>query len=425
MPIYRKKTQYKSKRSAPKPKTPFGDTGSIIGKRVGAMFGNSQVGGEAGRWLASGLGKVLFGSGDYNGNLSTVQVNSIINPQSTPRMESGLSSSEGDSIVITKTEYIKDIVSNPVANTFSTEVFALQPGNVAAFPFLSQISKNYEEYQVLGMVYHFKSLSGDSVASVQSGLGYVAMATQYDALDTSFINKSQIENYSMSQSAKPSCDQIHGIECKSHLNSLSHLYVRPGVQPANSDLRLYDMGKTTIATSCPGVSVTLGELWVSYQVKLFKPKISEFAPLVSSHHSRRSTATASLTFGLTPLQTVSTSGVALATSSSSLAWTGLDPGAKYLVNLNWTGSNYITTNAPIVIAAGTAQAYFCNTTTIDIIGVRESDAPANDTTQINNYVIKPDSTGAITLTTTAGVITAASNFGFDAFITTLESAIVS
>ena len=56
---------------------------------------------------------------------------------------------------------------------------------------------------------------------------------------------------------------------------LGDLYVRPTLNvPSGSDRRLYDFGNFQIATiGLQGTSVNVGELWVTYEIELFKPKV--------------------------------------------------------------------------------------------------------------------------------------------------------
>lgn len=427
---------YKRKRAASKPvgkrkrarrayqaePTPFGDVGSKVGEKIGGFFGVSKYGKIGGRLLGTGVGKLLFGSGDYNGNLEMVRVNSIVNPQETPQVISTLDEiNNGDSVIIRRTEYLTDIISSATANTFDTQEFIINPGQSGTFPFLSQIAKNYEEYAIKGMLFHFKSLSGDSVASVQSGLGYIAMATQYDVLDQPFLNKATLENYSMSQSGKPSIDQIHAIECNPQSNVNSHLYVRPGPQPADSDIRMYDLAKTTVATSCPGTNVTLGELWVTYEVQLFKPKIlssgvaGDFVQI-----SRSNTATASMTFGAIGLQMKGSLVPNTTASSSTVQLIGLDSGSKYLMTLSYNcSSNLLSPNAGVTVTDGTANAVFTSPT-----GTLNAVTNVGQTTTVSQNVvyerlITPNAAGVITLTNVPQAITAASTFSMDMIIVQL------
>jgi len=82
-----------------------------------------------------------------------------------------------------------------------------------------------------------------------------------------------MENYEFANSAKPSETFIHPIECKRSLNPVSELYVRTGSIPANADQRLYDLGNFQIATGGNSGSGILGELWVTFEICLFKPKL--------------------------------------------------------------------------------------------------------------------------------------------------------
>lgn len=401
-------------------KTPFGDVGGIVGKKLGSAFGIDLEG--PGRWLGSGIGRALFGSGNYLGNLEAIQTNSIVN-QETPMVVSGLAKHEGDSVIVRKTEYIKDIVSSATANTFQIETFPLNPGQASLFPFLSNIAQNYEEYKIRGMVVHFKSLSGDSVASVQSGLGFVAMATQYDALDATFKTKSAIENYSMSQSGKPSIDQIHGIECDAHVNALSHLYVRTGSQPANSDLRLYDLGKLSIATACPGTSVTLGELWVSYDVELFKPKLSNGdadAGAICQISRNAAVATVNADYLLIGLQIVGS--ISAVASQTSISFPDLVPGSNYMVTFGWAATTNFTV-APVLTAVKGTKLNFGTNPNGTLFGRNSMQGSTGGSTYVIVWEMQPDANGAIQVDVTAGTLAAASVIGFDCIISRVEDVV--
>ena len=414
----------RKRKVARKEYTPFGDVGSKVGQKLGGFFGISQAGKIGGRLLGTGIGRLLFGSGDYNGNLDTVRVNSIINPQSTPMIAAAFeSAANGDSVVIRRTEYIKDIVSSPIANTFTSETFALNAGQSATFPFLSKIAQNYEEYKLLGMCFHFKSLSGDSVASVQSGLGFVAMATQYDCMDAPFVNKNQIVNYSMSQSGNPSIDQLHGIECADHLNAQNHLYVRPSNQPANTDLRLYDLGVTTIANSCPGTSVTLGELWVTYEVQLFKPKVSEIdtSPNAVMRITRTNTSTTSFNAGSIGILV---EGTLVPTVSNSTTLTyPTEIGRQYIITMYWLGGVAGLTRSSITdvsLVGSTLTSTYPNTvgvmnSTGDLSGAHDS---ANSCTQLQVTAIATANSTTVTYPTWTASVSA--TWGFQCTVAEVE-----
>lgn len=410
---YTKKTASRPRRKTTKSiSRPFRRVGGTVARSI---FGRGSWGHNAGKAVGSAIG-TLFGSGDYNGPM--VRTNSIINPQSTPGLQSGGPSS-GDSVVIRKTEFIQDIVSSGTPNTFETQTFELNPGQNSTFPFLANIAKNYEEYRLRGMVFHFKSLSGDSTSSTQSGLGYVAMATQYDSLDGVFTTKSEIENYSMSQSGKPSIDQLHGIECAAHVSPLSHLYVRPFGQPADTDIRLYDFGKTTIATSCPGTSVTLGELHVSYDIELYKPKLTpvptNLLDAFSSRIQRTGSSSGSPNFGT--IGQLVAGNITASASPNSVTYSGLNINLDYIFVATHNLSNSGTyTVAPIIsISVGTAVNNLIGSSFA--IKTSQQNVLENAADKSNTVLfVKPSSEGTITIICSNGT-SSFSNYGVNLLLT--------
>ena len=66
---------------------------------------------------------------------------------------------------------------------------------------------------------------------------------------------------------------FHPIECDPKVTAQEVLYIRSTGVPDGDDQRLYDWGNFQIATSgFQGASVTIGELWVTYDIALIKPK---------------------------------------------------------------------------------------------------------------------------------------------------------
>lgn len=171
-------------------------------------------------------------------------------------------------VVLTQREFIKDITGS---TAFSLQSLAINPGNPLAFPWLSTIAARFEQYQFLGLIFEFRSTSADALNSTNTALGTVVMATNYDSYDSSFTNKQQMEAYQFSTSTKPSSHSIHPVECDPSKNTLHELYVRSGAP--SGDQRFYDVGNFQIATVGMQAAATIGELWVSYKVKLIRPKL--------------------------------------------------------------------------------------------------------------------------------------------------------
>lgn len=170
-------------------------------------------------------------------------------------------------------EYISDILG-PTGTNFSPYVLAIQPGSANTFPWLSTVSRNFEQYKFRGLIFEYISTSADAISGTNTALGTVIMATQYDATKPSYANKQQMENSEYAISAKPSYNIMHPIECESSDDALTTLYVRQDYMNAGSnfDIRMYDMGNLYVAaTGMQNLTgYTLGELWVNYTVELIK-----------------------------------------------------------------------------------------------------------------------------------------------------------
>ena len=104
------------------------------------------------------------------------------------------------------------------------------------------------------------------------------MATNYDSVAPPFRNKQAMLNTVFSTIAKPSRNLAHAIECSPNQTTIPLLYTRPNEQPPGTDVRMFDHGVFYLATSGNQVDgQTLGELWVTYDVLLYKPLLGEGA----------------------------------------------------------------------------------------------------------------------------------------------------
>lgn len=227
----------------------------------GAVFGapGKVIGGAL-----HGLFKKLTGYGDYS-----VKSNTFMTGNTPP-----LFASKGRGMVIQHREFLGDVVTSSGAGQFNLVQYPINAAQPSTFPWLSQIAGQFEQYSVRGMIFEFKSMSSDALNSTNTALGSVIMATQYNSVNPSFTNKSQMENHEFSSSCKSSVDFVHGIECARGETPVSALYTRSGPVPVGSDPRLYDLGQFQIATvGFQGTSVNIGELWCTYDIELLKPQL--------------------------------------------------------------------------------------------------------------------------------------------------------
>lgn len=192
------------------------------------------------------------------------------------------------SVRIRHREYITDIVSSASAGAFqSSEQLYINPGQAATFPWLATIAAQFEEYIIHGCVFQYVSTCADVSNGSAIALGTVMMCTQYNATAAPFINKQQMEQYQFGTSCKVSKSDRHIIEVSRGQTPAEELYVRTGALPSGQDQRLYDMGAFQIATQgLQGTSQNCGELWVTYDITLLKPKLSATGPqgIINSDH---------------------------------------------------------------------------------------------------------------------------------------------
>lgn len=183
------------------------------------------------------------------------------------------------SITILNKEYIRDL---EITETFGINVFPLNPGMSSTFPWLSQVADSYEEYRIKNLVFTFKSTSTPFVSDQKTmSFGTIIMATQYNVNNPSFNNKRDMENYIGATSGSPLQGQMHIVRLGD--DPLRTLYIRQGTPTErNYDLKFYDCGKFEIATvgmnlggaaDASNPSLTCGEIWVSYEIELLKPRL--------------------------------------------------------------------------------------------------------------------------------------------------------
>lgn len=255
---YKGRGAYTKKGSSMPQLESYADKGRRIGGNLGAGIGE----------LGNEIYKFFTGRGSYN-----VVNNSLLdNDPSMPPIYNKVN--KPGSTVIRKSEYIGDIISSSSANTFSNTSYSVNPGVSTVFSWLSQIAVNYEEYEFIGMYFEYRSMSADALNSVNTALGQVILAMDYNASNSAFTSKQQMENYESAISAKPSQSIRFFVECSKQQNVLGELYVRGDLVPTGDDIRLYDMGNFQVATNgFQGTSVNCGELWVCYEVALGKSKL--------------------------------------------------------------------------------------------------------------------------------------------------------
>jgi len=224
-----------------------------------------DIGKNLGGWLGSKAASLftrITGIGDYS-----VRMNTLTNPSNPPILSNTRSATR-----MTHREYVCDILSS---STFTVQSFPINIGLSSTFPWGSGPAQSFEQYRLHGAIFEFKSMSAVALNSTNTALGAVIMATEYDSSKPNFPDKRTMENYVYSTSSPPSVSAMHPIECARDVNVLDDLYVRTGTTTTTTtDIRFSDLGKFQIATvGMQASGVIIGELWVTYDVELLKPRM--------------------------------------------------------------------------------------------------------------------------------------------------------
>lgn len=236
--------------------------------------------------IGSGVGK-MFGWGAYQAPTGdVVATNQLVETGGAVAMpdQQGISVNADDhtgDVVIAHTEFIQNITAEVPAgstsSTFKNVVFPINPGLSTTFPFLSQLAQNFTMYKFEGLMFQYKPQTGES-GQTSNSLGKVIMACDYDATSEPYVNSVQMNNADYAQSTKPSVGAAHGIETDPQQLSMKMMYVRNGAttrDKAFTDLGLFQVATEGIpfTSSAAAQTQTLGELWVTYKVRLSRASL--------------------------------------------------------------------------------------------------------------------------------------------------------
>jgi hypothetical protein len=236
-----------------------GRKNGILDENVGALLR------RGGNMLGSFIGQpTLFGMGAYK-----MSRNSLWESGSqTPSMHS-----TSEKLVFRHKEFITNVAAGGIYAPFY-----LNPGNPAVFPYLSNIASNFEEYMFRGLVFHYKSTSATAITSgTNTALGTVSLSCQYRADALPPTSRQALLGEMWSVDVKVSDDVYLPIECDPRENPLARLYIRTFADnvPVGGDIKTFDIGKVNMRVDGyqAGQTNVVGELWVSYEVELYKPTL--------------------------------------------------------------------------------------------------------------------------------------------------------
>lgn len=245
-------------------------------------------------------------------------------------------------------EYVADIVAGTgTASVFTTTTYAVNPGQATTFPWLSRISTNYESYS-------FNSLRFDYETEAPSTLGGTLVLTlDYDASDPPPTSKQQAMTYrSAVRSAPWSACQHTSI--KEDLHKSKTNFIRPGLQPAGTDIKTYDIGNLfAISQGVSTASAVLGELYVEYDVVLMTPVYEPPSPplVVGGSIQAGGILTAGNPLGTVPVPDAQNVGIPInATSDLTFIYSGTYVIATYFGGTVLTNVTLTPSSGAVVVS---------------------------------------------------------------------------
>lgn len=258
-----------------------------IGAVAGGLLGDASKGWNTGADLSKAIG---WGKYQLAGQHHQVGNSSVVGNQLTgtgkPITVNSSDDETGD-IYISHKEFVGNVkasaqipASGNILSDFTSTNYAINCGLTNSFPWLSQIAQNFTMYELQGLIYEYRPTSGEFGAAGTNALGKIVMATQYDPDAQPFLSSISMENYDYANSAKPSQHMLHGVETAKRQGATNMLYIRTGA--TERDKIFTDIGNFQISTEgiplsgIPGstTSAIVGELWVTYRVKLSRAQLT-------------------------------------------------------------------------------------------------------------------------------------------------------
>jgi len=300
------------------------------GQALGNYFAPG-IGGTIGYGAGAGISQIM-GFGDY-----TVSRNSVTE---APYFGRG-----NRSVTMRHREFVQDITGS---TAFSASSYLINPGNETLFPWLSGIALSFQQYRIKGLVFYFNSTSADALNSTNTALGTVIMATNYDVNEANYTSAPEMQASYFSTSNKPSEDGIHALECDPSQRPIDVMYINHGGESSVEDL-LYNHGNFQLATVGMQAAATIGQLWVSYEIELMKPRFSD----PSQANSWYTASAWDLTDIMGDSTTASQLGPAIVVDT--LAGTiDLSPwrGKQVCIGITWTGTGLASAGISAALTSG-------------------------------------------------------------------------
>lgn len=201
----------------------------------------------------------LFGFGAY----TTADAEAIL-ASKVPSMNATLDRG----IRVSHHEYVGDVTSS---TSFSVHSYPINPGVQVAFPWLSSVAASFQEYEINGLIFYFKSTSANALNSTNTALGQIIGAVQYNPYLPAPQDKISMLGLASASDGKPSESNIYPVECKADMVVYRSKLIRTGA--VTDDLAKYDHGNFFLGSNGSQAAAVVGELHIVYDITLKKPRL--------------------------------------------------------------------------------------------------------------------------------------------------------
>lgn len=322
--------------------------------------------------------------------------------------------------VIEEDEYIGEVSAG--ALTFNVSQYACNPGQSGTFPWGNKIAQLYEKYEFEYLEFYYKREVSEFAN--YGSVGKVILSFDYDASDPAPATKQQMEDTVPHSDGIPSEPIIRlPIDCACARKSDAK-YVRPGAQPANTDLKTYDIGNLNVATyGLYGTSGTLGELRVRYRVRFSEPVLESYSALGGMIHFTSLTATSANNFNGAVLQPGgSTAMLGITCANNQVAFPAGVPG-NYKIDIYLNGATSAGALSVSAVTGGVAQIdMFANGGAVDSATTAASLAGTTTAVASLSATVSVGATGHLAISP-ATIVTSGAGY-LDVYVTQIPTTLV-
>lgn len=259
------------------------------GGRSKGLFGS--VGSKLGEFAGNAIGS-LFGMGEYESTLAgelgveevahnaTPEVNSLVTPLSSSDIVPFMHSDAEGMVTITRREFVKIINISTGGNTTILTVSPTSP----TFPWLRNVAFSWQQWSVTGLAFEYVPTSGFAVGSDSAALGSVAMAFRYNVDEQSAGSPTHsltaLLNQNGATSHSPGAAGVCYMECdpsQGGANSMNPIRFVETAETKATNWSSADFFAADFIVKAQGsqnaVSVEAGQLWVTYEITLYQPRV--------------------------------------------------------------------------------------------------------------------------------------------------------